>query len=74
MSRPFHPLKLSDGSPDRRYVAALEWCGYSKRRWVARFCGEWIGQGKHHSDATMLALVHADERAREIESLAKVTP
>lgn len=59
---------------DPRYTVALEYCGYAKPRHVARFCGEWIGQGERASDVVMLCLAHADKREREIQSLAKVTP
>jgi len=47
---------------DARYTIAKEFCGYSKARWVARFCGEWLGQGAHKSDALLVCLAHADKR------------
>jgi len=55
---------------DKRYSIAKEYCGYAKPRWVARFCGEWIGQGEHKSDALMLCIAHADKREREILALS----
>ena len=48
---------------DQRYTIAKEFCGYAKARWVARFCGEWIGQDLHKSGALMLCIAHADARA-----------
>ncbi len=47
---------------DKRYTIAREFCGYPTKRWVARFCGEWIGQGSHKSDAIMHIVAHRDER------------
>lgn len=54
---------------DARYQVAREYCGYPKPRWVARFCGDWLGQGARRSDALMLCLAHSDKRARELASI-----
>jgi hypothetical protein len=51
---------------DSRYRVAREWCGYSKPRWVARFCGEWLGQSEHRADALMMCLAHCDKRNRDL--------
>lgn len=48
--------------PDKRYSIALEYCGYAKRRWVVRFCGEWIGTGKNRADAEAIARQHTAAR------------
>lgn len=47
---------------ESRYSIALEWCGYAARRYVARFCGDWIGQAPTMRAARKLA--QAYERAR----------
>lgn len=49
---------------DPRYTVSREFCGYKTARHVARFCGDWIGQGKDKSDAIMLCLAFADKRER----------
>jgi hypothetical protein len=51
---------------DKRYTISKEFCGYKTKRFVARFCGEWIGQGIKKSDALMLCIAHADKRDREL--------
>lgn len=51
---------------DPRYTIAKEWCGYANARWVARFCGDWLGQGESMSDAQMICLAAADQRERDI--------
>ena len=55
---------------DRRYSIAREHCGYAKPRWVARFCGDWVGQGEHQSDAVMICIAHADKREAAISAFA----
>jgi hypothetical protein len=47
---------------DQRYSIALEYCGYAKRHWVVRFCGEWIGTGKNRPDADRIARQHKAAR------------
>jgi hypothetical protein len=54
---PNHPIK-----GDARYTVALEYCGYSKPRHVARWCGEWLGQDETQSGAVMLCVAHMDKR------------
>lgn len=49
-----------DGKKDSRYAIALEWCGQPEQRHVARFCGEYIGQGKTQAEAFILAQEHYD--------------
>lgn len=55
---------------DRRYSVSLEWCGYERRRYVARFCGEWIGQAERRADADMLAIGHRKAFLASIENVA----
>ena len=40
---------------DRRFSVRPEYCGYRARRYVARFCGEWIGEARTRSEARALA-------------------
>jgi hypothetical protein len=53
-----HPIKHSDGTVDKRYSVALEWCGHSKQRLVLRFCGEWIDSFSNMPQATLRAIGH----------------
>lgn len=54
---------------DSRYTITREFCGYKNARFVARFCGEWIGQGKKRVDAVMLCLAHSDKRERALKGV-----
>ncbi len=47
---------------DRRYSVNSEWCGYDKPRYVARFCGEWIGQSISYSAAVLMCVGHKSVR------------
>ena len=47
---------------DKRYSIKLEWCGYPERRFVVRFCGDWIGQSASMNDALAMVKHHADDR------------
>lgn len=47
---------------DGRYTIALEWCGQARRRWVTRFCGEWVGQRGSRPAARALRDGHAATR------------
>lgn len=60
-----HPLR------DKRYAVALEFCGYPEPRWVARFCGEFIGQSRFQASAWMLCAGHDAKRkgAQVIEAI-----
>lgn len=40
---------------DRRFTVRPEYCGQRAKRFVARFCGEWIGQAKTRREARDLA-------------------
>jgi hypothetical protein len=51
---------------DKRYTIAREYCGYDTPRWVARFCGDWIGQAPHRQGAQALAEEHDDLRKIEM--------
>lgn len=60
MFRPF--------TDDERYTISKEFCGHPKARWVARFCGDWIGQDQYRSGAVMLCVAHYDKRQEELGS------
>jgi hypothetical protein len=46
---------LANEQLDRRFSVRPEYCGYRARRYVARFCGEWIGEARTRSEARALA-------------------
>lgn len=48
-----HPVEQ-----DKRYTVTRECCGQKEPRYVARFCGEWVGQSKSYPHAVMLATSH----------------
>jgi hypothetical protein len=52
-----HPI-----SSDARYTVEREWTGQSSPRFVARFCGEWIGQNASYPAAVLFATVHRLQR------------
>lgn len=39
---------------DKRWSIAKEYCGYNTKRYVIRFCGEWIGQTEHKEEAQIM--------------------
>lgn len=41
---------------DRRYTINREYCGYSKPRWVVRFCGVWCGSYHDRKNAVKAKL------------------
>ena len=43
-----------DQQLDRRFSVRPEFCGYRARQYVARFCGEWIGEARTRSEAREL--------------------
>jgi len=47
---------------DRRFSIRREWCGYRNQRYVARFCGDFIGQAKTRREARDLAAVWNEQR------------
>ena len=53
--RPGELGPASDARLDRRFSVRPEYCGYRARRYVARFCGEWIGEARARSEARALA-------------------
>ena len=55
---------------DRRYSVALEWCGHPTRRYVARFCGDFLGQAERRADADALAMAHRRAFLASIEAVA----
>jgi hypothetical protein len=57
-----NPVTHEDGSTDVRYTVAREHCGYDSPRYVARYCGEWIGQSIARGAAFMLCIGHNARR------------
>jgi hypothetical protein len=57
-----YPVTYDDGERDRRYTVAREWCGHDRPRYVARYCGEWIGQSIARGAAFMLCTGHNARR------------
>jgi hypothetical protein len=51
-----------DDRLDRRFSVRPEYCGYRARRYVARFCGEWVGEPRARSEARALARGWRDRR------------
>lgn len=52
-----HPI-----ASDNRYTVTKEFCGQREARFVARFCGEWIGQSLSYPGAVLLATGHRCKR------------
>lgn len=57
------PMTLAD----QRYTVTQEYCGYSQKHWVARFCDEWIGSDLNRPNAIMICVAHHDERERAMQ-------
>lgn len=55
-------VKHANGTPDKRYSCALEYCGYSYPMHVVRFCGDRIGAARDEIKAAHIANTHAKER------------
>lgn len=64
-----HPI-----SSDARYTVSREYCGYADPRFVARFCGEWIGQDKSYPVAVMLVTGHRLKRSGALVITAQNQP
>ena len=50
---------------DKRYTLTREFTGSPYPMWVARFCGDWIGQARSKIDAAELIAYHQDKRAEQ---------
>jgi hypothetical protein len=62
---------------DRRYSIAPEWCGYPEKRYVPRFCGEWIRMNGGQvpacltiSEARAHCVAFERERQKKIEAIS----
>jgi hypothetical protein len=55
---------------DERYSVRLEYCGYATPRWVARFCGDWIGQAETEEGAHALAAQFAKRLTAKLDSMS----
>ncbi|HEX2842136.1 hypothetical protein [Hyphomicrobium sp.] len=62
MTAALHLPRHLNGSPDRRYGIAREYCGYRKPQWVVRFYGGWVGRAPVKSAARVLARAHQAAR------------
>lgn len=51
---------------DNRYSIDLEYCGYSQKMYVSRFCGDFINADKTEKDAILKCIFHQDERTIKI--------
>ena len=51
---------------DNRYTLRREFCGQQSLRWVARWCGEWLGQGKTRAEAARLCSQHQAARTLKL--------
>lgn len=67
MNRPGKPVR------DRRYTIRREWCGYLQRRYVVRFCGDWVGQREDRIAAAALMKAHQAKRHAELTTLGRIT-
>ena len=47
---------------DTRYTITREFDGHQYKRYIARFCGEWIGGRATYGGAVMLATGHNQRR------------
>lgn len=62
IGRPRH----RDGTIDRRYSIAREFCGHKKPQWVARFCGDWLGCAPRRLAALATARNHQMSRCQAL--------
>lgn len=51
---------------DTKYTINLEFCGYKERRYVLRFCDEFIGSYTTKKDAILAQIFHDDERTLKL--------
>lgn len=51
---------------DFRYSINLEYCGYSQKMYVSRFCGDFIKSDKTEKEAILTCIFHQDERTIKI--------
>lgn len=49
---------------DKRYTVTEEFTGQPRRMFVARFCGDWIGQAATKAEAQALCVEHKAARER----------
>ena len=51
---------------DNRYSINLEYCGYSQKMYVSRFCGDFIRADKTEKNAILACIFHQDERTTKL--------
>ena len=47
---------------DKRYEVNLEWCGQSTQKYIARFCGDFVGWYETETKAWCGAKFHNEKR------------
>jgi hypothetical protein len=52
---------------DKRYSIALEFCGYPQKRYVARFCGEFLDSFRSYPSALLRCIGHKNPNPPIIE-------
>jgi len=61
-------IRHENGRRDGRYTVTRELCGEATPRYVARFCGDWIGKADDAPGAWAQAEVHRAEMLRGMTS------
>lgn len=46
---------------DKRYSVSKEYCGYNEKRYVLRFCGEFVASSEHKNLCLLYAKKHHDK-------------
>jgi hypothetical protein len=59
---PLHHYRPNTHQVDKRYSVNLEYCGHETRRYVLRFCDEFVGAFRSLPDATLAAIGHRNIR------------
>jgi len=54
---PYYPV-----GRDRRYTVTIEYCGYATPRFVARFCGDWLGCSISRASAALMCVGYHQRR------------
>ena len=57
-----YPIKRSDGRLDKRYTIDLEHTGAITKKYVLRFCWNWISCTMQYKHAVEVARDHNDKR------------
>lgn len=60
----YHNAGTKQESKDKRYSIRREFCGHETPRFVARYCGDWLGDSLSLSGAVLIATNHRTETLR----------